>query len=324
MENKTDHIIAKVLNDEASSEDILYLSQWLNEDEKNQKEFCELRSYWNADVNIRNEISPILSVDKLQQKINNQTKHPQKRQTLKYMLPIAAAITLFVALAINLWLIKERKQPCEYYTYLTSESTANLTMDDGTKITLNKNSRLTYSSEYGIENRSVKLIGEAFFDVEKDSIKPFKIEIGNASVTVLGTTFNIKAEESSNKITATLIKGSIQFHAAEQNLILKPGQQLTFLQNSNHISVEQVDTDIFTSWTTGLLKYKSIPFVKLISELKTKYQVEINISNKRLTNPDIVVSGTFSENQNIGEILTVISKSLPFRWEKKDDKYIIK
>lgn len=68
MENKVDHIIARVLNGEASSEDILFLSKWLNEDDKNQKEFCELKNYWNAEVNTHTEIYPIVSAEKLQQK----------------------------------------------------------------------------------------------------------------------------------------------------------------------------------------------------------------------------------------------------------------
>ena len=324
MENKVDHIIARVLNGEASSEDILFLSKWLNEDDKNQKEFCELKNYWNAEVNTHTEIYPIVSAEKLQQKINNQTKRTQSRQLLKYIIPLAAAIALLFALSINMLLPKEQQPPTEYYTYLTSESTGNLTMDDGTKITLNKNSRLTYSNEYGKEDRSAKLTGEAFFDVERDSLKPFKIEMGNASVTVLGTTFNIKTEEKSDKITATLIEGSIRFKAADQNIILKPGQQLTFHQNTSHINIEHVDTDMFTSWTSGLLKYKSIPFVKLISELKEKFQVDIIIRNKQLANPALVVSGTFSEDQSIGDILKVISNSLPFQWKKTDDTYIIK
>lgn len=50
MENKIDYIIARVLAGEASQEDILFISNWINENEENRKTFCQLNSYWNADI----------------------------------------------------------------------------------------------------------------------------------------------------------------------------------------------------------------------------------------------------------------------------------
>ena len=57
--------------------------------------------------------------------------------------------------------------------------------------------------------RSVQLEGEAYFNVTKDSLKPFRITMGNSTITVLGTSFNLKNEIKSSSITATLIEGSI-------------------------------------------------------------------------------------------------------------------
>ena len=90
----------------------------------------------------------------------------------------------------------------KYYTYLTNNDKTDLTMEDGTQITLNKNSRLTYSDKYGKEMRSVQLEGEAYFNVTKDSLKPFRITMGNSTITVLGTSFNLKNEIKSSSITA--------------------------------------------------------------------------------------------------------------------------
>lgn len=324
MENKIDHIIARVLSGEASSEDFLYLSQWLNKDKKNQEEFCLLKSYWDAEVSLNHSILPALSMEKLQQKIASQHKQAGRKQLWKYALPLAASITLLLSLSIHYLRPKAATPNVEYYTYLTNDNKTDLTMDDGTKIVLNKHSRLTYSSDYGIARRSIQLEGEAFFEVEKDTLRPFCVETGNTSITVLGTVFNVKNEIGSDEIAATLIEGSICFNAQEQKVILKPGQQLTFNETTKDIGVKPVDTDKYTSWKCGLLKYKSIPFAELIAELKHIYKVDIRIENQRLVDPGIVVSGTFSEEQNIEEILTVIANSLPFRWKKQDEVYYIR
>lgn len=324
MENKIDHIIARVLGGEASSEDFLCLSQWLNEDKKNQEEFCLLKSYWDAEVSLNHSILPALSMEKLQQKIARQHKQAGRKQLWKYAVPLAASIALLLTLSIH-YLRPEAATPnVEYYTYLTNDNKTDLTMDDGTKIVLNKHSRLTYSSDYGTDRRSIKLEGEAFFEVAKDTLHPFCVETGNTSITVLGTVFNVKNEIGSDEIAATLIEGSICFNAQEQKVILKPGQQLTFNETTKDIGVKPVDTEKYTSWKYGLLKYKSVPFAELIAELKHIYKVEIRIENQQLTDPSIVVSGAFSEEQNIEEILTVIANSLPFRWKKQDEVYYIR
>lgn len=232
--------------------------------------------------------------------------------------------SLFVFHFLNsLFLYNTKDRTSEYYTLLAGEHTSNFTMEDGTVITLNKNSRLSYSDKYGKDNRNVKLEGEAYFEVAKDSGKPFQVEMNGASITVLGTHFNVKADAESDDITATLVEGSIRFEGAKQNIVMTPNQQLTFSRSTNKVDVKHVDTDPFTFWKDGLLKYKSIPFIELIKELQSTYKVEIQIDSQELKKPAVTVSGTFSQEQSIEQILKVISRSLPIRWHNSDGVYYI-
>ena len=116
--------------------------------------------------------------------------------------------------------------------------------------------------------------------------------MNGASITVLGTHFNVKADAESDDITATLVEGSIRFEGAKQNIVMTPNQQ-------------------------------SIPFTELIENLKDIYQVEIRIDDERLADPSITVSGTFNQKQSIEQILKVISHSLPIRWTNKTGNYHI-
>ena len=158
---------------------------------------------------------------------------------------------------------------------------------------------------------------------QKDPSKPFQVEMNGASITVLGTHFNVKADAESDDITATLVEGSIRFEGAKQNIMMTPNQQLTFNRSTNKVDVKEIDTDTFTAWKDGLLKYKSIPFTELIENLKDIYQVEIRIDDERLADPSITVSGTFNQKQSIEQILKVISHSLPIRWTNKTGNYHI-
>lgn len=272
MENRINHIIARVLSGESSSDDILSLSEWLNENEKNRDEFRRLKNYWDADVAFKHSVAPAFSADKLQQKINVQRRQTARRQLWRNAIPLIAAACLLFIFSTALFLYNTNDRISEHYTLLTDEHTSNFTMEDGTIITLNKNSRLSYESD---------------------------------------------------DITATLVEGSIRFEGAKQNIVMTPNQQLTFNRSTNKVDVKEIDTDTFTAWKDGLLKYKSIPFTELIENLKDIYQVEIRIDDERLADPSITVSGTFNQKQSIEQILKVISHSLPIRWTNKTGNYHI-
>ena len=115
MENRINHIIARVLSGESSSDDILSLSEWLNENEKNRDEFRRLKNYWDADVAFKHSVAPAFSADKLQQKINVQRRQTARRQLWRNAIPLIAAACLLFIFSTALFLyntndrISERK-----------------------------------------------------------------------------------------------------------------------------------------------------------------------------------------------------------------------
>lgn len=326
MESNINHIISRVLSGEATSEDILSLSNWLNEDEKNQEEFRHLKSYWDAEVTYNKEISANVSIAKLEQNIQGQIMHLNGKRSFHTIFSIAAAIVILIALSVTYYFYhsSQNQTAQNYYTYMAGDNQSSFVLKDGTVITLNKNSQLTISNLYGKRVRSVKLTGEAYFNVAKNPAKPFKVEMGNASITVIGTHFDVITDAKSDEIIATLVEGSIKFRGAEQTIIMTPNQQLTFNRSTNKVNLESVDSDVTTAWKNGVLKYKSISFSQLISNLRDSYQVDIRIKNAKLLDPNVKVSGAFDENQSIEQVLKVISRSLPIKWYCNNGVYYIK
>jgi ferric-dicitrate binding protein FerR (iron transport regulator) len=333
MEKEINQIIARALSGEASPDDILLLSRWLNEQDENEKTFVRLKSYWAAEVAGNDAVDSQLVLEKIRKRIAAQEAHRVRRTFRRIFIPAAAAVAVAILVfTFNLFYAGTRNAAHDahnYYTHLTNNQRSLFTLDDGTKITLNKNSRLTWSDGYGKTDRRVKIDGEAFFEVTHNAELPFEVAFemdtdDDVSIKVLGTTFNVKADEAAEKIIATLVEGSIRFDAQGREIILTPEQQLEFACAEMKIDVRYIDIETETAWKDGLLKYKAVSFAKLVEELGRIHGAEIHITNKKLMHPSVTVSGTFEESQSLEQIFTVISKSLPFRWTKKDGKYYIR
>lgn len=319
MKKSIDQLIANVLDGEASPEEVLQFSNWLNSDKKNQEEFCQIKSYWQAEITPEETINPLAPMEKFSHKL----KKEQRKKLFFYSISIAA-ITLLV-LGISAWyfVYNQTEKEVHYYTYMTNNNRAEILLSDGTKVMLNKNSQLTYTDLYGEEIRNVQLKGEAYFEVAHDSVIPFLLTMGESSIRVLGTKFNAKSYDEESDITATLVEGSIQFQIADQQIVLLPDQQVNFDRETKKIEIKEVDSYELTLWTKSVIKYKTIPFSELINRLKETYETEIIIKNAVLRSPELTVSASFDENQSLEEVLKVISRSIPIKWTKKDNVYYI-
>ena len=322
MKNDINQLITKVLNHEATAEEIISFSFWLSEKEDNQEEYRTLKSYWDADILFDNSLKPELSLQKTQNKIVKEQQRQKSKRRNFYAVSIAASLLFLLAVG-SLFMNMAKTANIEYYTYMTGNNKIDFILDDGTKIYLNKNSKIVYTNQFNEVNRSLKLEGEAFFEVWHNPEKPFIIEIGDAKIRVLGTSFNIKIDEHAN-IQATLAEGSLRFETPEQQVILTVDQQLVYIASSHKIEVSSVDTDKELAWVEGVIRLKNRLFSDLIDDLMKQFNVNIVIENEKLKKSPVSMTGTFAEEQSLEEILKIISISYPFKWEKKNNTYYIK
>ncbi len=326
MDKKIDNILARILGGEGSSDDFLQFGNWLNEDSKNREIFLRLKNYWDAEVSFNHSISPVDSLAKTQKEIRKRKMRNRRKAIVKVIIPVAAVIFLIITLSI-IYKAHKVNDPVEYFTYVTTKNKIDFTLNDESKITLNKNSRFTYSNKYGISDRNIQLEGEAYFEIKKDPSRQFVVAVQAGAnpvfIKVLGTTFNLKLDKEKEQVIATLAEGSIQFENAEQTIMIFPNQELTYHYSTNDISIKEVIVEDHTLWKSGLIKYKTVSFLYLVTELEKIFKVKIIIQNKHLENPEVTVTGTFSEEQTLEEILTVVSRSLPFEWTRDNGVYYI-
>src|SRR5690606_5319588 len=98
----------------------------------------------------------------------------------------------------------------------------SVVLPDGSRVWLNADSKLKYPTSFQGDSRIVELIGEGYFEVERDEKRPFRIKSNDQVVTVLGTKFNINSYDDERSMRTTLLEGSVQVEKGHQSLIVKP------------------------------------------------------------------------------------------------------
>lgn len=155
-----------------------------------------------------------------------------------------------------------------------------LVLSDGTVVLLNADSKITFPTRFTGNNRTVKLVGEAYFKVSKNKHRPFIVETGNLYTKVLGTEFNLKAYPHSD-VNVTLIKGSVAVNAEGKEVMLKPGENAEYSENKD-IEVTTVDTEGYIQWKDGYFYFDNVPLIDVVRDLGRWYNVNIEIRNNSL------------------------------------------
>ena len=186
-----------------------------------------------------------------------------------------------------------------------------LTLSDGTKVFLNAESKIKYPVAFKGNLREVEISGEVYFDVAKDKSKPFIVRTGNMSLEVLGTSFNVKAYNDEKEIATTLVDGKVKVMAKGKNVILTPGEQAVFTNNS--LSVKEVDVSLHTSWTKGKFIFRNERIEDIMKSLKRWYDFEVYYHDEEAKN--IRLGSSFNRYEDINPVIEMM---------KKTDLFIIK
>ena len=140
-------------------------------------------------------------------------QHVERAKEIKFYsysngLKIAASITVIALFSWVLYFI--------FFSHQTilkesGDTMVQLDLPDGSQVWLNHHSRIAYQDDFNSDTRTVTLTGEAFFEVKQDRQKPFIIETNNARIKVLGTSFNVRAYEETNKYRSFCCYGPCEF-----------------------------------------------------------------------------------------------------------------
>ncbi|WP_165836063.1 FecR family protein [Marinifilum breve] len=198
-----------------------------------------------------------------------------------------------------------------------------LTLMDGTRIWLNSNSKLRFPSEFGSGIRKVELKGEAFFEVAKDSVHPFVVDVNKAQVRVLGTSFNVNAYSDLNEIVTTLVEGKVEVSDTlfGNKVKLLPNEQYRFNESTGKTIKQIVDTEIYTAWKDGRFVFENESLEDIMTRLSRWYNVEVSFINESVKK--LRFSGDLTRYDNIDQILELIEITQKVKFTIKDRNLLV-
>ncbi len=171
-----------------------------------------------------------------------------------------------------------------------------LILPDGSKVWLNAASSLRFPVSFAKTERKVILKGEAYFEVYKNKIAPFKVIVEDAEVKVLGTHFNIMAYTDEASIKTTLLEGSVNVTINNWNALLKPGEEATI---TDRIEVGPANTEA-VAWKDGFTSFKDADIATIMRSISRWYDIEVNYKGKL---PRRLFTGSVSREANLSEVL---------------------
>lgn len=175
-----------------------------------------------------------------------------------------------------------------------------LTLADGTKVWLNSASRLIYPVVFSGNTREVTLVGEAYFDVQRDEMKPFIVKTSLGRVKVLGTRFNVKVYPEEASVITTLVDGSVSFGNEEvMETKLLPGYQLVYGKGDSIVSVRAVNVNNYVGWRDNQLCFHEETLEDIMRVLARWYDVEVIFEDEGLR--QIEFSGNLDKYENISK-----------------------
>lgn len=196
-----------------------------------------------------------------------------------------------------------RKEDVAYNTLSTPRGGQYfIKLADGSKVWLNAGSSLKFPSAFSKTHRDVELNGEAYFEIAKDSNRPFNVKTETQSLQVLGTHFNVNAYADENVVATTLLEGSVEISQLKtgRKQLLKPGQQSRL---GTDILVSNVDAEQFVDWKNGYFKFSRENIQSIMRKISRWYDVDVKYEG-RITNEGFV--GTIERSKDISEVLKTL------------------
>lgn len=196
-----------------------------------------------------------------------------------------------------------------------------ITLPDGTEVTLNVASSLKYNARYGKESREVWLDGEAFFDVESNEECPFSIHSGMLDVNVTGTSFNVCAYNDNPMTTVTVKSGKVGVVYGDDDIRmnLRADEEIVINTDDSSVSRNAVNAMDALKWMRGSLIFRQNTLPEVIRILRRHYSCDIEL---RDSTSSVRISGTH-DNKSIESVLESICFSAGLHYRVKDGGYVI-
>lgn len=308
-----ENILIRYIDNTLSEDEKAQVETWLKASAENEKIVEQM--YFMLQLTERVRIMNAVDTDKAFAQFKAKRKRQISLGVSLLSLQRIAAILFIPLLVLTGYLLlrngEDRLKMVEISTNPGIVSTFDL--PDGSKVWLNTNSSLTYTDNFKTGKRLVELNGEGYFEVVKNTKKPFIVKVSSLyAVEVLGTSFNVSAYQDDNIIETTLAEGSVKITASAEDgnniiCLLRPNEKAEYQKGSKQLETKQVNTDVDTGWINGEIIFKQESMSNVLKKLSRHYNVEFDVKDQEVM--DAVITARFKDEQlsQVMEYLKVAS-----------------
>lgn len=319
MEELKDDILKKFLAGELSEEESVEIYDWMNEEEENTRQLFRMEEIYHLGKfdqytnEQRIERAERKLLEKIHQKEDAKKQKPKFRQWMRYAAVIA--VIILSGSGIGYWFHSASINRNLVTQTVTDGTVIEVILPDGSKVWLNNGTTLSYPNEFSGKERIVSLEGEAYFEVVKNTQKPFIVETEAMKISVLGTTFNLKSHTNQYVAEATLVEGEIEVRGNndEGMIVLSPGQRAELNKKNRRLTVKQVDAKLDGVWRNDLIPFEQANIFTITQTLERFYDVKIILSPDIPT--DITYSGVLRKKNTVTSVLESLQHSIPIQYK---------
>ncbi len=320
-------LLEKFYRGACSEEEVKEVLRWFDAEGDKEKVLQQLQNYWLEFEDPEEALPqhrPEVLLGNIHARLRKEGEIGLKKSTPKstpidQFYRVAAIIVMAFSLSFLMQKIKSEDKESAIVSLIVKEvprgQRQRVTLADGTMVTLNAESRLSYPAHFSENKREVTLEGEAFFEVVRDENRPFIIISGDIYTTVLGTSFNIKAYADDAQVTVSVASGQVkvsQRHLTDQAHYLFPNKEAIYQTDLKVFTLKDFEPKERMAWKDEILYFSDASFEEVKKALERWYDIEIQAAGK---NPqEWQYSGTF-QSQSLEDVLVSIGYVKHFTYE---------
>ena len=341
----TDEILYRYFRNEATPHEVGEIEAWLDADPAHQSDFDAAHALYNvselegrtymahAGMDRDSAVSAVSAVSAASASSamsvgSASSSRAQKRGKRHSFWKYAASSAAAVLLAVTAGFLGMEWEHRAVYEDLTAKTNVinvpageriSLTLQDGTRIQLNGGSRLEYPVLFEKDVRKVKLSGEAYLKVARNEAQPFVVETFASDIEVLGTEFNVLADEKNGFFSTVLVSGKVKVTTVAgqdgeyEQVILNPDEKVKIV--GNHLVVSRILASDEISWKDGYINLRGVNFVELMHRFESMFGTDILIARNDV--PEIgYLSGKIKVSEGIDFALHLLQEACDFTYEK--------
>lgn len=313
--NDFETLIAKYLRNDLDSGEAERLLKWVQSSPEHRTLFDEMIQVNHSLAENNHSISHNKALSEFLKQTNPKIASTSRQLWIR----VASVAAIFIG--IILWFMLDADQSHTPIMLTNAQEVQQYSLPDSTRVHLNAFAEIEY--EKGFESkREIKLKGNAFFDVKPDKKHPFKINIGDIVIEVLGTSFNIDQDCENSKVTVSVVTGLVKVSCAANGyeILLRPSERCEISCNDGFKTDSIAQTDNYLSWVTNELQFENATLSNVVQDLNRHYNCNIQIASEALANESF--SSKF-KNERLDDVLELIRLTLHVKVISTDDIILI-